>query len=445
MRHADLTLARGLARELCAFAAQRPAPNSRWGGQGCGASRRAAPCTHPCAACPLASPRRTQASVYQAPSGCGLLPCQGQQLRRPRSLVLYVYNAGGQQRKRCAALRLLSCSACRQLCLGARRRRAVHALRHTRKQHVHAWFACCCSGRGAAAQFRALHAQRRGGARRLAKLPYHHCLGRRHPGESGILFTFEPGEPLNLGGLQNGSRRSANPGHAHMHGDERARAVCPPLPQPTGRLPALPRNAAYVHTSKCTTGVWGILSGEAAGVGRRRPARAMQGCRALPRPARFHGRPPVWGRRPGLPAHPEMWLFGWLSNVFCLVLPVGFAGETKSGQSCSPACLPRRTGACSSILPACPTAVAADIEQEVAAAEHIVVVTAAARGPFMPPYTKQASAARRSCTTPACRQAGAGCVLGAGCACRQRSPSASTAHLAALCAALLSGKGPTRS
>ena len=33
---------------------------------------------------------------------------------------------------------------------------------------------------------------------------------------------------------------------------------------------------------------------------------------------------------------------------------------------------------------------AADIEQEVAAAEHIVVVTAAARGPFMPPYTKQA-------------------------------------------------------
>lgn len=51
----------------------------------------------PCAACPLAPTCRTQASVYQAPTGCGLLPCQGQQLQRPRTLVVYVYNAGGQQ------------------------------------------------------------------------------------------------------------------------------------------------------------------------------------------------------------------------------------------------------------------------------------------------------------------------------------------------------------
>lgn len=136
---------------------------------------------------------KAKASVYQAPTGCGLLPCQGQQLQRPRTLVVYVYNAADAEQQR---------------------------------------------------NFE--HFMRSGVEEQGGWLSYRIIVASG----AGIL--------------------------------------------PAGRLPALPRNAAYVHTSKCTTGVWGILS-----------------------------------------------------------------------------------------------AVAADIEQEVAAAEHIVVVTAAARGPFMPPYTKQ--------------------------------------------------------
>ncbi|KAL4452719.1 hypothetical protein ABPG75_008381 [Micractinium tetrahymenae] len=135
---------------------------------------------------------RAKASVYQAPTGCGLLPCQGQQLQRPRTLVLYVYNAADAEQQR----------------------NFEHFMRS--------------------------------GVEEQSWLSYRIVLASG----TGIL--------------------------------------------PVGRLPALPRNAAYVRTSRCTTGVWGILS-----------------------------------------------------------------------------------------------AVASDIEKEVAAAEHILVVTAAARGPFMPPYTKQ--------------------------------------------------------
>ncbi|PSC74038.1 hypothetical protein C2E20_2672 [Micractinium conductrix] len=43
---------------------------------------------------------QAQASVYEVPTGCGHLPCQVDRLRRPRTLVLYVYAAadGEQQR-----------------------------------------------------------------------------------------------------------------------------------------------------------------------------------------------------------------------------------------------------------------------------------------------------------------------------------------------------------
>ena len=40
---------------------------------------------------------KQQATVYQEPTGCGLVPCGAQQLRRPHTLVVYTYAAGGLQ------------------------------------------------------------------------------------------------------------------------------------------------------------------------------------------------------------------------------------------------------------------------------------------------------------------------------------------------------------
>jgi hypothetical protein len=39
--------------------------------------------------------QRAAAGPYQNPSGCGQLPCATQRARRPRTLVIYAYSAGG--------------------------------------------------------------------------------------------------------------------------------------------------------------------------------------------------------------------------------------------------------------------------------------------------------------------------------------------------------------
>lgn len=136
---------------------------------------------------------QAEASVYQAPTGCGVLPCQGERVQRPHTLVLYVYSAADAEQQR----------------------NFEFFLRH--------------------------------GVEEQAKwLTYRIILAAG----TGI------------------------------------------LPHP--KLPALPSNAAFVHTSQCATGLWGILS-----------------------------------------------------------------------------------------------AVAGELHAELAAAQHIVVVSSAARGPFLPSYTKQ--------------------------------------------------------